>query len=87
MARTIAFIAAALVLCSPAFASAQDEAPATATATAEGAQEPVEEVVVRGRRTLFALRREMQDARENVWEIFSAINSDDSRASSRDAPP
>ena len=78
MARTITFIAAALlVLSSPAFAAAQDDPPATATATAEGAQEPVEEVVVRGRRTLLSLRRELQAARENVWEVFSATNSDD----------
>jgi hypothetical protein len=80
MARTITSIAAALLaLSSPALAAAQDEPPATATATtsAAAAQEPVEEVVVRGRRTLFALRRQMQDARENVWEVFSAINSDD----------
>jgi hypothetical protein len=79
MARTIASVAATLIaLCSPAFAVAQNEPPATATATstAEGAQEPVEEVVVRGRRTLFALRREMQAARENVWEVFNATNSD-----------
>ena len=78
MARTITFIVAALLAtCSPAFASAQDEPPATATATTEGAQEPVEEVVVRGRRTLLSLRRELQTARENVWEVFSATNSDD----------
>src|SRR6185436_8725438 len=80
MARTIASVSATLIaLCSPAFAVAQNEPPATATATstAEGAQEPLEEVVVRGRRTLFSLRREMQTARENVWEVFSAINSDD----------
>ena len=32
---------------------------------------------MRGRRTLFSLRRELQTARENVWEVFSAINSDD----------
>jgi len=79
MARTIASVAATLIaLCSPAFAVAQNEPPATATATstAEGAQETVEEVVVRGRRTLFALRREMQAARENVWEVFNATNSD-----------
>jgi hypothetical protein len=79
MARTIASVAATLIaLCSPAFAVAQNEPPATATATSttEGAQEPVEEVVVRGRRTLFALRREMQAARENVWEVFNATNSD-----------
>jgi hypothetical protein len=82
MARTITFIAAALLaLSSPAFGAAQNEPPASATAPAtkgaEGAQEPVEEVVVRGRRTLFSLRRELQAARENVWEVFSAINSDD----------
>ena len=78
MARTITFIAASLLtLSSPTVAPAQDDPSATATATTEGAQEPIEEVVVRGRRTLFALRREMQDARENVWEVFSAINSDD----------
>ena len=83
MARTITSIAVALfALCSPAFAAAQDEAPATATAAApatteaQSSQEPVEEVVVRGRRTLFALRREMQSARENVWEVFNAVNSD-----------
>ena len=76
MARTIpAVVAALLALSSPAFAAAQDEPPATATA--ERAQEPVEEVVVRGRRTLFSLRRELQSARENVWDVFSALNSDD----------
>jgi hypothetical protein len=79
MARTITLIAAALlVLSAPTFARAQDEPPAAPAATeANGAQEPVEEVVVRGRRTLFSLRRDMQTARENVWEVFSAINSDD----------
>lgn len=84
MARTITFIAAALLtVSSPTSATAQNEPTASAAATApatteaEGAQEPVEEVVVRGRRTLFALRRELQTARENVWEVFSAINSDD----------
>ena len=84
MARTITFIAATLLaLAATAFAAAQDEPPTTVTATAPAAteaasaQEPVEEVVVRGRRTLFSLRREMQTARENVWEVFSAINSDD----------
>jgi hypothetical protein len=79
MARTITLIAAApLVLSAPTFARAQDEPPAAPAATeAIGAQEPVEEVVVRGRRTLFSLRRDMQTARENVWEVFSAINSDD----------
>ncbi len=80
MTRTITATAAALLaLSSPAFAAAQNEptATATATSTAEGAQEPVEEVVVRGRRTLFDLRRELQTARENVWEVFSAVNSDD----------
>ena len=77
MARTIASIAAALIaVCSPSFAAAQNEPPATATSTA-GAQEPVEEVVVRGRRTLFALRRELETARENVWDVFNTINSDD----------
>ena len=76
MTRTITPIAAALlVLCSPAFAAAQDE-PAIAE-TAAPAAEPVEEVIVEGRRTLFSLRREMQAARENVWEVFSALNSDD----------
>jgi hypothetical protein len=76
MPRRSASIAAALLaLLSPAFAAAQNEA--TATATAGSAQEPVEEVVVRGKRTLFSLRRELQSARENVWEVFSAINSDD----------
>ena len=83
MARTITLIAAALVaLSATASAAAQDEPPTTETATAPAAgeaagAEPVEEVVVRGRRTLFSLRREMQSARENVWEVFSAINSDD----------
>jgi hypothetical protein len=83
MARTITLIAAALVaLSATASAAAQDEPPTTETATAPAASEaagaePVEEVVVRGRRTLFSLRKEMQDARENVWEVFSAINSDD----------
>jgi hypothetical protein len=78
MARTLIFIAAALLaLCSPALVAAQNEPPATAAATAEQPKEPVEEVVVRGRRNLFSLRREMQAARENVWEVFSAINSDD----------
>jgi hypothetical protein len=76
MALTIASIAAALIaLCSPAFAAAQNEPPATSAA--EHAQEPVEEVVVRGRRNLFSLRRELQSARENVWQVFSEINSDD----------
>ena len=74
MPRTITCVAAALfVLSSPA--AAQNEPPATASA--EGAQERVEEVVVRGRRTLLSLRRELQTARENVWEVFSATNSDD----------
>ena len=90
MARTITFIVAALLaLSSHTFAAAQNEppvtatAPATATATptaeaaAEGAQEPVEEVVVRGKRTLLSLRRDMQTARENVWQVFNATNSDD----------
>jgi hypothetical protein len=76
MARTITSVVAMLLaLCSPAFAAAQSEAPATAAA--ESAQEPVEEVVVRGRRTLFSLRRELQSARENVWDVFSALNGDD----------
>lgn len=70
-------IAALLALCSPTFASAQQETPGTAAKTAEGAQEPVEEVVVRGKRTLFSLRRELQAARENVWDVFNTINSDD----------
>ena len=79
MARTITLIAAALlVLSATTFARAQEEPPPAPAATeAKGAQEPVEEVVVRGRRTLFSLRRDMQTARENVWEVFSAINSDD----------
>ena len=79
MARTITLIAAALlVLSATTFARAQEEPPPAPAATeAKGAQEPVEEVVVRGRRTLFSLRRDMQSARENVWEVFSAINSDD----------
>lgn len=76
MALTITSVVAALLaLPSPAFAAAQNEPPATATA--EPAQEPVEEVVVRGKRTLFSLRRELQSARENVWDVFSALNSDD----------
>ena len=79
MARTITLIAAALlVLSAPTLARAQEEPPPAPAATeAKGAQEPVEEVVVRGRRTLFSLRRDMQSARENVWEVFSAINNDD----------
>src|SRR5690349_10316375 len=77
MVRTITTIAALLALCSAAFASAQDERPAIAAKTAGGAQEPVDEVVVRGRRTLFSLRRELQAARENVWDVFNTINSDD----------
>jgi hypothetical protein len=77
MTRTITLIAAALlILCSPAFAAAQNEPVATAE-TAAPAAEPVEELVVEGRRTLFSLRRDMQAARENVWEVFSALNSDD----------
>jgi hypothetical protein len=84
MARTLTTLAAALLaLSATGFAAAQADPPKTVTAAAAtanettGAQEPVEEVVVRGRRTLFSLRKEMQDARENVWEVFSAINSDD----------
>ncbi|HET7609494.1 MAG TPA: hypothetical protein VFL84_12510 [Gammaproteobacteria bacterium] len=77
MPRTIAPIAAALlVLCPPAFAAAQSE-PAATTETAAPAAERVEEIVVEGRRTLFSLRRDVQAARENVWEVFSALNSDD----------
>jgi len=76
MARMLMFLAAALLAASsPAFAAAQNEPPATPSAAQS--QEPVEEVVVRGRRTLFSLRRELQAARENVWDVFSAINTDD----------
>jgi hypothetical protein len=79
MNRAITLIVAALLaVCAPAVAAAQDDAaPTTAAAPEPAAQEPVEEVVVKGRRTLFSLRRELQSARENVWEVFSALNSDD----------
>jgi len=62
MAQTVtAVVAALLALAWPTFAAAQNEPPATATA--DRAQEPVEEVVVRGRRTLFSLRRELHPAK------------------------
>lgn len=55
-------------------ASAQEEPPAAANASRE---EPIEEVVVRGRRTLFTIRKELEAARENVWTVFNDINSTD----------
>jgi hypothetical protein len=74
--RTIAAAAAALVgslFVAPAHA--QNESPATENA--QPAQEPDEEIVIRGRRTLFTLRKEMEAARERVWAVFNDINSDD----------
>src|SRR5689334_14628455 len=75
MTRMLKVIAAALLVASSPLAAAQDEPPATASAVQ--AQEPVDEVVVRGKRTLFSLRKELQAARENVWDVFNTINSDD----------
>lgn len=63
---------AAIALAAAPQAHGLNEPPAT-----EASQEPVEEVVVRGRRTLFGLRKELEGAREHVWEIFNEINSDD----------
>jgi hypothetical protein len=34
-----------------------------------------DEVIVRGKRTLLDLRTELQAARERVWGVFNAINS------------
>lgn len=60
-----------------AVAHAQTEPPTHATAKAADWQEPTDEVIVRGKRSVFRLRMELQAARENVWETFNAINSDD----------
>jgi hypothetical protein len=74
--RTIASAAAALLgLSLAALAQAQSE-PA-ATESAPSAQETDEEIVIRGRRTLFTLRKEVEAAREYVWQVFNDINSDD----------
>jgi hypothetical protein len=75
MGRTLAAIATAVIaFSSAALAHAQNEPPATETAEQ---QEPVEEVIIHGRRTLFGLRRELEVAREHVWDIFNEINSND----------
>ena len=39
--------------------------------------EPLEEVTVRGQRSLYALRIEVQAARERVFDVFNSINSND----------
>jgi hypothetical protein len=76
MVRRIASTATTVVAFSLAtVADAQNEPPAAETAGRP--EEPVEEVIVRGKRTLFDLRKELQAARENVWGAFNALNSND----------
>jgi hypothetical protein len=76
MVRTLACAATAPIgLSFAAVTQAQDE-PA-ATASPQPAQEADEEIVIRGRRTLFTLRKETEAAREHVWEIFNEVNGND----------
>jgi len=76
MRRTISFVAVAFMATSWAVAASAQDAPA-APAPAE-AQKPVdEEVIVRGRRTLLELRKDLQVSREHVWEVFNDINGND----------
>ena len=77
MIRTIAAAAAALIgLSFAALARAQNEPAATQSAQPVQASAD-EEIVIRGRRTLFALRKEVETAREHVWQVFNDLNNDD----------
>jgi hypothetical protein len=57
-------------------AQAQNAPPPPAEHAAQSS-EPTDEIVVRGRRSLFNLRMQVQTARERVWEVFNQINSND----------
>ena len=70
LAATLALLAAPAL--TEAQSVAQSEPAAAETAPAQTADE---EIVIRGRR--FTFRRELEAAREHVWEVFNEINSDD----------
>jgi hypothetical protein len=48
-----------------------------ATAPAEPAAEPIEEIEVIGQRALISLRFEMRAAEDHMYELFNALNSSD----------
>jgi hypothetical protein len=76
MKRTLAFAAVTVaVFWFGVPTRAQDAAQATDGA--QSAQTADEEIVIRGRRTLFTLRQETEAAREHVWEVFNEINGND----------
>jgi hypothetical protein len=76
MKRTLAFAAVSAILCSFAIPARAQDAP-QATDSAQSPQEADEEIVIRGRRTVFTLRKEAEAAREHVWEVFNEINTND----------
>jgi hypothetical protein len=61
--------------------TAQPEAagpPAPAESSADGASgEPIDEITVRGDASLYALRMDVVEAREHVWDVFNEQNSND----------
>jgi hypothetical protein len=57
------------------------------TSDVAGSEQIKDEVIVRGKRSLFDLRGELQEARTRIWDIFNEINSnDDFDISCVDAP-
>lgn len=75
------FALAVFTMASALPATAQSPAAQNTTsnerAPPEAADEPQEEIVVRGRRTLNSMRQQIDVARERVYELFNAYNSDD----------
>ena len=49
----------------------------TDTGPAEDSSEPIEEIVVRGYKTLIVLQRQMYEAEEALYDIFNSLNSND----------
>ena len=73
--RALAIVAAALTVSAAAQPRAQSVPPAAEPATR--AADASDEIIVRGKRSLFRLRIETEAARERVWQVFNDINSDD----------
>jgi len=76
MRRAIASTATALIVISWAAVGHAQEVPPPAE-TAQRQQPVDEEIIVRGRRMLFEMRKELQAAREHVWDVFNDINGND----------
>jgi hypothetical protein len=49
----------------------------TDTGPTEESSEPIEEIVVRGYKTLIVLQHEMYEAEEALYDIFNSLNSND----------